>query len=109
MAALVPLLLLVRQWLGWTYVMQRLLLNPLITRNPAGTTGRSGKPLSWRERDLLVAREVRPILGRLGMPCDLGGFDAGWCQSLSGSLNQSGCPMTLPSGFSPAAVRVSAP
>ena len=67
-ALVLPLLLLVRQWLGWTYVMQRLLRETVDYEESGWYDGQTGeKPLSWRERDLLVARhEVRPILGRLG-------------------------------------------
>ena len=67
-ALVLPLLLLVRQWLGWTYVMQRLLRETADYEESGWYDGQTWeKPLSWRERDLLVARhEVRPILGRLG-------------------------------------------
>ena len=67
-ALVLPLLLLVRQWLGWTYVMQRLLRESVDYEESGWYDGQTWeKPLSWRERDLLVARhEVRPILGRLG-------------------------------------------
>ena len=67
-ALVLPLLLLVRQWLGWTYVMKRLLAECVDYEESGWYDGQTWeKPLSWRERDLLVARhEVRPILGRLG-------------------------------------------
>ena len=67
-ALVLPLLLLVRQWLGWTYVMQRLLSESVDYEESGWYDGQTWeKPLSWREKDLLVARhEVRPILGRLG-------------------------------------------
>ena len=67
-ALVLPLLLLVRQWLGWTYVMKRLLAETVDYEESGWYDGQIWeKPLSWRERDLLVARyEVRPILGRLG-------------------------------------------
>ena len=62
-----PLLLLMRQWLGWTYVMKRLLAECVDYEESGWYDGQTWeKPLSWRERDLLVARhEVRPILSRL--------------------------------------------
>ena len=44
-ALVLPLLLLVRQWLGWTYVMQRLLRESVDYGSPVGTTGRPGKNL----------------------------------------------------------------
>jgi hypothetical protein len=62
------LFLLMRQWLGWTYVMKRLLSESVDYEESGWYDGQTWeKPLSWREQDLLVARhEVRPILGRLG-------------------------------------------
>ena len=67
-ALVLPLLLLVRQWLGWTYVMKRLLAECVDYEESGWYDGQTWeKPLSWRTRDLLVARhEVRPILSRLG-------------------------------------------
>mgnify|MGYP001449869380 CR=1 FL=1 len=66
-ALVLPLLLLVRQWLGWTYVMKRLLAEKVDYEESGWYDGQTWeKPLSWRSKDLLVARhEVRPILGRL--------------------------------------------
>ena len=66
-ALVLPLLLLVRQWLGWTYVMKRLLAESVDYEESGWYDGQTWeKPLSWRSKDLLVARhEVRPILGRL--------------------------------------------
>ena len=67
-ALVLPLFLLMRQWLGWTYVMKRLLSETVDYEESGWYDGQTWeKPLSWREQDLLVARhEVRPILGRLG-------------------------------------------
>jgi len=66
-ALVLPLLLLMRQWLGWTYVMKRLLSENVEYEESGWYDGQVWeKPQSWRNRDLLVARhEVRPILGRL--------------------------------------------
>jgi len=66
-ALVLPLLLLMRQWLGWTYVMKRLLAETVDYEESGWYDGQTWeKPLSWRGRELLVARyEVRPILGRL--------------------------------------------
>ncbi len=63
-----PMLLLVRQWLGWTYVHKRLLSEQVEYEESGWYDGQIWeKPLTWRERDLLLAQhEVRPILGRLG-------------------------------------------
>ncbi|MCX5941174.1 MAG: CGLD27 family protein [Cyanobium sp. LacPavin_0818_WC50_MAG_67_9] len=52
-AVALPILLLVRQWLGWNYVHRRL-----------GQVWE--KPLPWRQQDLLVAQhQVQPVLRRL--------------------------------------------
>ena len=66
-ALVLPLFLLMRQWLGWTYVMRRLLAESVDYEESGWYDGQTWeKPVSWREKDQLVARhEVRPILGRL--------------------------------------------
>ena len=63
----VPLLLLVRQWLGWTTVLQRLLAERVEYEESGWYDGQVWEnPLAWREQDWLVAsHQVRPILGRL--------------------------------------------
>ena len=67
-ALVLPMLLLIRQWLGWTYVHKRLLSEQVEYEESGWYDGQVWeKPLAWRERDLLLAQhEVRPILGRLG-------------------------------------------
>ena len=67
-ALVMPMLLLIRQWLGWTYVHKRLLSEKVEYEESGWYDGQVWeKPVSWRERDLLLAQhEVRPILGRLG-------------------------------------------
>ena len=67
-ALVLPMLLLVRQWLGWSYVHKRLLSEQVEYEESGWYDGQIWeKPLAWRERDLLLAQhEVRPILGRLG-------------------------------------------
>ena len=67
-ALVLPMLLLVRQWLGWSYVHKRLLSEQVEYEESGWYDGQVWeKPLAWRERDLLLAQhEVRPILGRLG-------------------------------------------
>ena len=83
-----PLFLLMRQWLGWTYVMKRLLSESVDYEESGWYDGQTWeKPLSWRERDLLVARhEVRPILGRLARAMALATgvilVGSGLCQAL---------------------------
>lgn len=66
-ALLLPLLLLVRQWLGWSYVRRRLMLERVEYEESGWYDGQVWeKPLAWRQRDLLVARhQVRPVMDRL--------------------------------------------
>ena len=61
------LLLLVRQWLGWTYVHRRLMRERITYEESGWYDGQEWeKPLEWREKDLLIAQhQVRPVLGRL--------------------------------------------
>ncbi len=62
-----PLLLLVRQWLGWTYIHKRL-LSEKVEYEESGWYDFQiwEKPLAWREQDVLIAQhQVRPILSRL--------------------------------------------
>ena len=63
----VPLLLLVRQWLGWTNLQRRLTATAVEYEESGWYDGQVWeKPLAWRQQDLLVARhEVRPVLDRL--------------------------------------------
>ena len=66
-AMVVPLLLLVRQWLGWTNLQRRLTATAVEYEESGWYDGQVWeKPLAWRQQDLLVARhEVRPVLDRL--------------------------------------------
>ena len=66
-ALVVPLLMLVRQWLGWTTVLQRLLAERVEYEESGWYDGQVWeKPLAWRQQDWLVAKhQVRPILERL--------------------------------------------
>jgi hypothetical protein len=66
-ALLLPLLLLTRQWLGWTYVHRRLVAERVEYEESGWYDGQVWeKPLPWRQQDLLVARhQVAPVLGRL--------------------------------------------
>jgi hypothetical protein len=67
-ALLLPLLLLVRQWLGWSYVHRRLVAERVEYEESGWYDGQVWeKPLPWRQQDLLVARhQVGPVLQRLG-------------------------------------------
>ena len=66
-ALLAPLLLLLRQWLGWTNLQRRLLATAVEYEESGWYDGQVWeKPLAWRQQDLLVAQhEVRPVLLRL--------------------------------------------
>ena len=66
-ALLVPLLLLLRQWLGWSTLNRRLIATAVDYEESGWYDGQVWeKPVSWRQQDLLVSRhEVRPVLQRL--------------------------------------------
>lgn len=67
-ALLPPLLLLVRQWLGWGYVQRRLQAHTVEYEESGWYDGMEWeKPPAWRQQDLLVARhQVAPVLERIG-------------------------------------------
>ncbi|MBC1260046.1 DUF1230 family protein [Synechococcus sp. BSF8S] len=88
-AAVLPaLLLLSRQWLGWSYVNRRLIAERVEYEESGWYDGQVWeKPLAWRQQDLLVARhQVRPVLVRLrqalGLALLLLLSGAGLCQAL---------------------------
>lgn len=66
-ALLLPLLLLLRQWLGWSYVRRRLQSERVEYEESGWYDGQVWeKPLAWRQQDLLVVRyQVLPVLQRL--------------------------------------------
>jgi hypothetical protein len=66
-AVLLPLLLLIRQWLGWSYVNRRLVAERISYEESGWYDGQVWeKPLAWRQQDLLVSRhQVAPVLHRL--------------------------------------------
>ncbi|MEX1316260.1 MAG: CGLD27 family protein [Synechococcaceae cyanobacterium] len=66
-AIALPALMLVRQWLGWRTIHQRLMSERVEYEESGWYDGQVWeKPLSWRQQDLLVARhQVRPVLRRL--------------------------------------------
>ena len=66
-ALLLPLCLLLRQWLGWTYVQRRLVAIEVDYEESGWYDGQTWqKPLAWRQQDLLVAtHQVAPVLQRL--------------------------------------------
>ena len=63
-ALVLPLLLLVRQWLGWTFILRRLLAESIEYEESGWYDGQIWeKPLEWRRKDWLVAQhQVRPLL-----------------------------------------------
>lgn len=87
-AIALPLLLLVRQWLGWSYVHRRLLSERVEYEESGWYDGQVWeKPLAWRQQDLLVAtHQVRPLLARLRRGIALAAglilLGAGLCQAL---------------------------
>jgi len=66
-ALLLPMLLLVRQWLGWSYVRRRLVRERIDYEESGWYDGQVWeKPLAWRQRDLLVVRhQLQPVMDRL--------------------------------------------
>ena len=66
-ATLLPVLLLVRQWLGWRSIHRRLVSEQVEYEESGWYDGQVWeKPISWRQQDLLVAQhQVRPVLSRL--------------------------------------------
>jgi hypothetical protein len=87
-ALLLPILLLLRQWLGWCTIHQRLVSEAVIYEESGWYDGqRWEKPLSWRQQDLLVAQhQVRPVLQRLQrallLSLGLALLGTGLCQAL---------------------------
>jgi len=83
-----PLLLLLRQWLGWSYVNRRLVSEKVEYEESGWYDGQVWeKPLAWRQQDLLVARhQVGPVLLRLRQGILwillLMGVGTGLCQAL---------------------------
>jgi hypothetical protein len=83
-----PLVLLLRQWLGWSYVNRRLVSERVEYEESGWYDGQVWeKPLAWRQQDLLVARhQVDPVLQRLRRGILwillLMGVGTGLCQAL---------------------------
>ena len=87
-ATLLPMLLLVRQWLGWRSIHRRRVSEKVEYEESGWYDGQVGeKPLSWRQQDLLVAQhQVRPVLSRLERALAIGAglmlAGTGLCQAL---------------------------
>ncbi|MFM1799771.1 MAG: hypothetical protein RLZZ117_2049 [Cyanobacteriota bacterium] len=83
-----PLLLLLRQWLGWSHLHRRLCSEQVEYEESGWYDGQVWeKPLAWRQRDLLVAQhQVGPVLRRLRRGILwillLMGLGTGLCQAL---------------------------
>tara|TARA_Y100001970_G_C13796916_1_gene633036 strand:- start:13 stop:519 length:507 start_codon:yes stop_codon:yes gene_type:complete len=59
-----PLLLLLRQWLGWKYIFKRLVSEIIEYEESGWYDGQTWeKPTEWREKDMLIAQhEVKPLI-----------------------------------------------
>lgn len=83
-----PLLLLLRQWLGWSYVNRRLVSERVEYEESGWYDGQVWeKPLGWRQQDLLVSRhQVAPVLLMIRQATLwillLMGLGTGLCQAL---------------------------
>ena len=62
-----PILILIRQWLSWVYIYKRLNSEKIEYEESGWYDGQTWeKPISWRERDLLIAQhQIKPILNHL--------------------------------------------
>lgn len=83
-----PLLLLSRQWMGWTYVQKRLLADQVDYEESGWYDGQVWpKPIPWLQQDQLVARhQIAPVLSRLRLGLTVAGLllvaGTGLCQAL---------------------------
>ncbi len=61
---ILPMLLLIRQWLSWKYILKRLNSESIEYEESGWYDGQTWeKPLDWRAKDQLIAQhEVKPIL-----------------------------------------------
>tara|TARA_B100000700_G_scaffold115860_1_gene130397 strand:- start:1062 stop:1553 length:492 start_codon:yes stop_codon:yes gene_type:complete len=64
---ILPLLLLVRQWLSWNYILKRLNSENIEYEESGWYDGQTWeKPLDWRAKDLLIAQhQVKPIINHI--------------------------------------------
>ncbi|WP_269624705.1 CGLD27 family protein [Prochlorococcus marinus] len=62
-----PILLLIRQWLSWTYIYKRLNSEKIEYEESGWYDGQIWeKPINWRAKDLLIAQnQIKPILNHL--------------------------------------------
>ena len=64
-----PILLLIRQWLSWAYIYKRLNSETIEYEESGWYDGQIWeKPIEWRAKDLLIAQhQIKPILNHLEM------------------------------------------
>ena len=64
---LLPILLLIRQWLSWVYIYKRLNSETIEYEESGWYDGQIWeKPIEWRAKDLLIAQhQIKPILNHL--------------------------------------------
>ena len=64
---ILPLFILLRQWLGWSYISRRLMAPEIEYEETGWYDGQTWKkPIGWQRKDLLVAQyEVNPILNQI--------------------------------------------
>ena len=64
---LFPILLLIRQWLSWVYIYNRLNSETIEYEESGWYDGQIWeKPIEWRSKDLLIAQhQVKPVLNHL--------------------------------------------
>ena len=69
-ASFLPLLLLIRQWISWNYILSRLLAEKIEYEESSWFDGQVWeKPINWRQRDILIAQhEVKPIVHNISGP-----------------------------------------
>ncbi len=62
-----PILLLIRQWLSWSYIYRRLNSEKIEYEESGWYDGQTWeKPIDWRAKDLLIAQhQIKPILNHL--------------------------------------------
>tara|TARA_Y100001968_G_C19400860_1_gene740927 strand:- start:598 stop:1101 length:504 start_codon:yes stop_codon:yes gene_type:complete len=64
---LIPLLLLLRLWLGWNYILKRLISENIVYEESGWYDGQTWeKTIEFRQKDILIAQyEVYPILSNI--------------------------------------------
>ena len=66
---LLPILLLIRQWLSWVYIYKRLNSETIEYEESGWYDGQIWeRPIEWRAKDLLIAQhQIKPIINHLEM------------------------------------------